>query len=159
MPCITAEIASTSGRVQADAYVFAAGLGIPDLAKKAGVEVPLSSKPATLNVYTVPAPPLLQHMLLSGVILRCSEVHACLSLWSCSVLARVVLRCRSCINAAYASHLEPPQSGTFCGNSRKPSEGMLKSASALRRFVLSGSTTRWSWLIIDRLVALQRHST
>ena len=76
MPCITAEIASTSGRVQADAYVFAAGLGIPDLAKKAGFEVSLSSKPATLNVYTVPAPPLLQHMLLSGWNLHCFEKHA-----------------------------------------------------------------------------------
>ena len=45
---------------------MAAGLGTPQLARMAGVDVPLEDKPATLNVYTVPAPPLLRHMLLSG---------------------------------------------------------------------------------------------
>ena len=63
---VSAELVTASGRVQADTYVIAAGLGTPQLAMKAGVEVPLADKPATLNVYTVPAPPLLQHMLLSG---------------------------------------------------------------------------------------------
>jgi len=63
---VSAELVTASGRVRADTYVIAAGLGTPQLAMKAGVEVPLADKPATLNVYTVPAPPLMQHMLLSG---------------------------------------------------------------------------------------------
>ena len=45
---------------------MAAGLGTPQLARMAGIDVPLDDKAATLNVYTVPAPPLLRHMLLSG---------------------------------------------------------------------------------------------
>jgi glycine/D-amino acid oxidase-like deaminating enzyme len=61
-----AEAVTASGRIQADTYVIAAGLGTPDLARKAGIEVLLAHKPSTLNVYTVPAPPLLRHMLLSG---------------------------------------------------------------------------------------------
>ena len=63
---VSAELVTASARVRADTYVIAAGLGTPHLARKAGVEVFLADKPATLNVYTVPAPPLLQHMLLSG---------------------------------------------------------------------------------------------
>ena len=100
IPCITAELASTSGRVQADAYVFAAGLGIPALAKKAGFQVLLSSKPATLNVYTVPAPPLLQHMLLSGQIFCCPDERADFILRPSNILAPDVLRLLSCINGA-----------------------------------------------------------
>ena len=64
--CPGAEFATSSGAVQADTFVLAAGLGTPGLARMAGVEVPLDHKPATLNVYTVPAPLLLRHMLLSG---------------------------------------------------------------------------------------------
>ena len=103
MPCIPAEIASTSGRLQADTYVFAAGLGVPDLAKKAGFEVPLSSKPATLNVYTVPAPPLLQHMLLSGQLFHCSAKHAHFILRSCSILAPVIF-CRATMQPTLNTH-------------------------------------------------------
>ena len=132
MPCIIAEIASTSGRVQADTYVLAAGLGIPNLAKKAGFEVPLSSKPATLNVYTVPAPPLLQHMLLSGEIFRCSDERACLIMWPCSVLAPLVLRFLSRIIAAPKVYLGSPQPIAFCGQSRKETGCMLNSAPALQ---------------------------
>ena len=64
--CHGAELATASGLVQANVFVIAAGLRTPELARMAGVEVPLDDKPATLNVYTLPAPPLLQHMLLSG---------------------------------------------------------------------------------------------
>ena len=63
---VSAELVTASGIAQADTYVIAAGLGTPQLAMKARVEVPLADKPATLNVYTVPAPPLLRHMVLSG---------------------------------------------------------------------------------------------
>ena len=71
-----AELATASGVVQADTFVIAAGLGTAKLASMAGVEVPLEDKPATLNVYTVPAPPLLRHMLLSGGILfGCNKAH------------------------------------------------------------------------------------
>ena len=69
--CPSAELATTSGVVQADTFVIAAGLGTPELARMAGIEVPLDNKPATLNVYTAPAPPLLRHMLLSGGFLSC----------------------------------------------------------------------------------------
>ena len=65
-PRLVAELVTASGVVQADMFVIAAGLGPPQLARMAGVDVLLADKPATLNVYTMPAPPLLQHMLLSG---------------------------------------------------------------------------------------------
>ena len=54
---------------------MAAGLGTPQLAGMAGIDVPLDDKPATLNVYTVPAPPLLRHMLLSGGFLSVNCHH------------------------------------------------------------------------------------
>lgn len=66
-----AELATASGVIQADTFVIAAGLGTAELARMAGVEVPLEDKPATLNVYTVPGPPFLRHMLLSGGFLFC----------------------------------------------------------------------------------------
>ena len=51
---------------RADVVVLAAGRGIPELAAHAGVRLRLADKPATLNVYTQPAPHLLRHIILSG---------------------------------------------------------------------------------------------
>ena len=65
-----AGVTTSRGQYEADYVVLAAGRGIPQLAAQAGVQVPLADKPATLNVYTEPAPRMLHHILLSGA-LRC----------------------------------------------------------------------------------------
>lgn len=60
-----AGVTTAEGHHTADVVVLAAGRRIPDLAAHAGVRTRLADKPATLNVYTEPAPPLLRHIVLS----------------------------------------------------------------------------------------------